>query len=463
MGNIQDNISDVSFTETDRHYIVSEAQKAAREAVADAETLEGIDSLLVGPEREAVLKDRKQMKAFDYLFKNGGRMPGSSKKFTFDELFEKDKQNAAKMKDYGQFSNDHPLLIPRVISNFVREAIEPNMVLTPLLNRINYSHGTQLVFPAFGTMGSASAIAEGSEYPEIQGELGGEVVATIGKYGIAMKISEEMKRYSQFDVMALYARACGRALARLKEEQTAALITADYGNVIFNNAVSGVKSTTGRDAEGSYNGTLTLDDMFYAYAVMTNRGFRPDTLIMHPLAWQIFSESGIARAFGFEHGFAQMMWQLAQGQLGTASQWRVGGLNQQTVPTSPGTLAQTFTNVPSLFPTAFRIIVSPYMNFTAGTNLTDIVFADSREMGIMVVDEDVVADEWTDKARDLHKVKFRERYDMQMINNGQGIGLFKNIKIGKNFSFQDRLTVNIDATGLGSPLTGDGSNTAAVV
>lgn len=457
MSNIDETQLELSINDSDKRYIVSEAAKAAKAAVIDRDVLDGVDSFLSDDEREALVKDRKNFKAMDYLFRNNGKHPSGRKRFTLEELMEKDRQI---MQDMGQFSTDNPLLVPRVLSNMVREAIEPNMVLTNLLTRINFSYGTSITFPAFGTMGSASKIAEGAEYPEIQGEMGGEIVSTIGKYGIAFKVSEEMLRYSQLDVMGMYARACGRALARLKEETAAELITADYGNVIFDNQNSAYRTTTGRDASGAYNGTITLDDFFYAYAQMIDRGFNADTLIFHPLAWQIFAESGISRAFGFEHGMAQMMWQNAQGSIGSAPQWRVGGLNQQTVPTSPGTLATTYTNLPSIFPSTFKIVVSPYMPYNTSTNRTDIVFADSREMGLLVVDEEVVSDEWTDKARDLHKVKFRERWDMQMINNGEGIAVFKNIKIGKNYDFQDRLRVNIDATGLGSPLSGDGANTA---
>ena len=47
-----------------------------------------------------------------------------------------------------QFSTDQPILIPRVVAEFVREAIEPNIVLTGLLQNISFQNGTHVTFPA---------------------------------------------------------------------------------------------------------------------------------------------------------------------------------------------------------------------------------------------------------------------------------------------------------------------------
>jgi hypothetical protein len=289
-------------------------------------------------------------------------------------------------------------------------------------------------------------------------ELAGQVEATIGKSGVAIKVSEEMMRYSQFDVVSMHVRAAGKALARLKEQKVVDLITADYGNAIFDNEVSTVKTTTGRDDSGAYNGTLTLDDLFYAYAVMVDRGFPANTLIMHPFAWQIFAEEAISRAFGFVNGVSPLMWQTAQGSPGNAGNpWRVGGLNQNTYVTSPEEIATTFTQVPSIFPTNFSIVVSPYMPYDASTNRTDIVFCDRNELGILVVDEEVVTDQWDDPSKDIRKIKFRERYGLAVQNDGNGIGLMKHIKIGKGYDFADKITYQI--TGLTNPLSHDPTGT----
>lgn len=388
-------------------------------------------------------KDNKNLEVFSKLWKTGGQLGSTGKKISLEDLFEKDKEVTRKMKD--MFSTDHPLLLPRVISNIAREAIEPNLVLTPMLSRINYSAGTQLTFPSWGAIHAAD-IPEGGEYPERTMELSGQVNATIGKSGVAIKVSEEMIRYSQFDIIGLHVRAAGRAMARWKEKKAADMITSDQGNIIIDNTDAAVRSSTGRGVNGQYNGTLTLDDLFYCYAQMISRGFTPNTLIMNPFAWQIFAEESISRAFGFTNGMSPLLWQAANGAPGNAPGWAAGGLNQNTYVSAPQQLATTFTNVPSIFPTNFRIVVSPYMPYNTTTTATTIVMCDAAELGLLVVDEEIVTDEWEDKARDIRKIKFRERYAITGVNDGKGIGILKGVKTAKSVDFVDRIRVSY-ATG----------------
>lgn len=460
-------MSDIEFDSLDedqKKVFIPLYDKLKKELESDFDTklkaLKGEDAIPVGTDEQTKLmqQDAKRVQALTNLWKNNGFTPGAKSRVTFEDLFKKDLELTKQMRD--NTSTDHPLLIPRVIAQMAREAIEPALVLTPLLQRINYQHGTVIRLPAISTAMQAAEMAEGEEYPEGTFELMGQTEATIGKQGIAFKVTEETIRYSLFDVVSLLSRSAGRAMARLKEQKVVNLITADYSNAIFDNGSASVKSTTGRDSQGAYNGTLTLDDLFYAYGVMINRGFNVNTLIMHPFAWQIFAQEGISKAFGWEHGFAEMMWRTAQGALGSAPQWRAGGLNQNTTVTNVGNVAGTFTNVPSIFPQPFRIVVSPFMPFNASTQRTDILLCNDSELGLMIVDEELTSDEWTDPARDIRKVKMRERYGVAMVNDGLGIGTLKSIKVGRSFDFANKYELSL--TGLTNSLTGDASNSAVV-
>lgn len=405
-----------------------------------------------------VKKDRANLSKIRKIWDNNGYLDNRSEQISLDQLLDKDLQVRKMMRD--NFSTDLPLLIPRTISTMVREAIEPNLVLTPLLTRINYSAGTRLSFPTFGGLANAAAdLAEGEEYPEGTMEMGGQTECIIGKSGIAVKVTEEQRRYSQFDIISMNVRAAGRALARLKERKVADLIT-NNATVLINNDDAAARRTTGRDYAGAYNGTLTLDDIFNVWSVMVNTGFVPNTLIMHPFAWKIFAEDGMQKLFGFQNGMQNMLWQLPQGNPGNAPNWRQTMLNQNSYVTDPQNLATTFTRVPSLFPTQFNIIVSPYMTFKASENKTDIVFCDINELGILVVDEEVTSDEWTDPSKDIMKMKFRERYGLAIKNDGRAVGVLKNITIGKNIDFGNRLTVDYPITGMTNQLTGDAARMA---
>ena len=407
------------------------------------------------PADPAILKDKKRLELVRSIWKNNGHLDGVRERITYEDLARKDLEYA---KDFT--STDQPLLIPRVIAQEVREAIEPNLVLTPLLHRINFSAGTQLTFPAVGALHAAD-IPEGGEYPERTLEFAGTVVATIGKSGIAVKMTDEMIKYSLFDVMSMHLRAAGKALARWKEEKVARMLI-NNGRVLFDNASTSYPSTTGRNASGAYNGTLTLHDLFRAWAWMVNEGFMPDMLIMNPFGWTIFAQEGLARLFGFWNG--TNMWGQMQGQPG-APNWKTADPRFGTMASAPQYLATTYANVPSIFPTNFKIVVSPYIPVDADAGLTHIILADSSELGIIVVDEEPTTEDFRDPMRDIQKVKIRERYGLAVLNDGRGIGLIKNVSLARGFDFASTVqaTYDLGSGAFGSsPLSGDDTFTGSV-
>ena len=408
-------------------------------------------------------QDAQKVAKMTRLWKSNGRVKGLKEQVTLDELIKHSnswgQKFATEAQDAGFTSTDHPMLIERTIAEVVKEAVEPNIVLTGLLQTINFSHGTQLTFPAMGAF-TAADIPEGGEYPERSLDFAGQVVATIGKSGVAVKMTEEMLRYSLFDVMSMHLRAAGRSLIRWKEQKVADMIIDNAGgaNTLFNNESTAFSSTTGRDGAGAYNGTLTLDDLFNAYSSMIDRGFTPNTLLMNPFGWRIFADEGVARAFGFINGLA--MWQQLQGSPAALPQFNgPEALLTQQQPSGPENIATTFTNVPSQFPAPFNIVVTPYLPYQAATTSTDIIMCDRSELGILVVDETVTTDEWDDPARDIRKVKLRERYGLASMNNGAGTGIMKHISTARSFDFSRNLTHDVTPV---HGLSGDAGNMAIV-
>ena len=333
---------------------------------------------------------------------------------------------------------DASILIPKVISNVVKEAIEPLLVGTSLLQTIRFSAGQQITFPAAGAF-TAEDIPEGGEYPERKLEVAGTVTAFIGKSGVKVRITDEMLRYSQYDVMSMHIRAAGRAMARHKETKIFNMIN-NEGQTIFDNNVTTLQ-TSGRDSAGAGNGTITLDDLLVMYSKIVERGFIPNALLMSPLGWLIFARDPILRAFGFANGgpiFSPM-----QGQPGLAKSWYQGGSNVGAVATAQNT-ASTYANVPNIFPAPLRIIVSPFISYTSqsGTTAayTNIIMCDTNELGIMVMDEEITTEEWDDPNRDIRAIKFRERYGIGILNEGYGIAVAKNVNIARAYDFEDALT-----------------------
>jgi hypothetical protein len=333
---------------------------------------------------------------------------------------------------------DASILIGRVVSNVVKEAMEPLLIGTSLLNTIRFSAGQQITFPAAGAF-TAEDIPEGGEYPERKLEVAGTVTAFIGKSGVKVRITDEMLRYSQYDVMNMHIRAAGRALARHKETKIFNMIN-NEGTVIFDNNVTN-QQTSGRDSAGAGNGTITLDDLLVMYAKIVEQGFTPNALLMSPLGWLLFARDPILRAFGFANGGP--MFSPMQGEPGLARSWYSGGINVGPTAQAPYT-ASTYANVPNLFPAPLRIIVSPFCSYTAQSGATpaktNIIMCDTNELGIMVVDEEVTNEEWDDPNRDIRSIKFRERYGIGILNEGKAVAVAKNVNIARAYDLEDALT-----------------------
>ena len=417
---------------------------AVDSALAEKLEEEGLDSQALKALKRFT-DDQPKKREFDDKFdrmhsiwKNNGVLPGSpSHRFTLDDLIQADQKRkssfeAGKIKRdefYDtQFAFEQPMLIPKVVSQIVRDAIEPTIALTPLLQRINFQVGTSLTFPAMGAFAAAD-IPEGGEYPEQSMEFAGQVTATIGKSGVAVKFTDEMLRYSLFDVMSMHLRAAGRALIRHKEQKVADMITG-AATVFVDNTSTATASTVrsrGRGTDGLLNGTITVEDIFRMYADMVDSGYVPNAIIMNPFGWLAFALNPQLRQFGMA-GNGEMF-QNFQGAVGAAESFRVGGLNQASNVTDPSQLATTQSRLPAGFPAPLNIIVSPFVPYDATNNVTEFWMVDTNELGVLVVDEDVVTEEFDDPARDIRKVKLRERYAVENINNGNAIRSAKGIVV----------------------------------
>jgi hypothetical protein len=388
----------------------------------------------------------KDVAQYEWMWTHDGLPPGASRN-------EKIKISDALM------TTDAPVFLPKVISNIVKEAAEPLLVGTSLLQRINYTYGQQITFGAVGAL-TAADIAEGTEYPErTLSTSGGTVVASIGKSGIAVKISEEMIKYSQYDVIGMHLRACGKALARHKEQKIFNMIR-KMGTTVFDNVnpAKSVKGTlTGRDGSGNGNGSCTMDDVFDTYATVVTNGFVPNTLLMHPLSWIMWVKDPTLRAFALVSGggtyfagwtgsnAAGNPWGLQQGGLGPGMGWAIQPGNQAGVTPSPlSAYPQTLNvspNLPSYMNIPFRIIVSPLVFFDPAKMLTDIYMFDSAELGALIVDEDITTDEFNDPRVDIRKIKMKERYAVAILNEGQAIATMRNVHVVPNRVVEPAISV----------------------
>jgi len=98
---------------------------------------------------------------------------------------------------------DSSILIPRVISDVMREAAEPIYIGSKFFTPVQLTEGRSLEFPSVGAI-RAFDIPELGEYPnqELDFQLHRTTEIKVNKVGLKVQISDEMINDSQWDVKA---------------------------------------------------------------------------------------------------------------------------------------------------------------------------------------------------------------------------------------------------------------------
>lgn len=407
-------------------------------------------------------KDEKDEKAYSRVydaFTNNGEIQGEDNVVTVSDLVS---------------SPDVARFIPQVVEQVIREALEPNLIIVPnLFQEVRLERGSRVQIGAIGAL-TASEVPEGGEYKENDLQMdGGDMVAvTVSKHGLMIRVTDEMISDNQFDVIGLWLRAAGRALARHKEQYAMRMMN-EFGIEVFNNtspANATYGSTTGRDITGAGNGGMTPNDIWDMYAELLLRGFNPDTIVMHPLAWRCFMSDPEMREQVL-NGATLATRQMPAG--GTANAWGTShngyGLrttatgNTMSDPATSGRLgASAWTNTlnalgatmniaPKFLPSPLQVLVTPYVSYTpplaaAATpygGRTTLTMVDSSRCGILVTRDPVSTEEFDDPARDIRALKIKERYGFAALEQGKSITLARNVAIARNYVFDNMNAVTL--------------------
>jgi len=387
------------------------------------------------------------------MIANNGQLPDSEERVPWSSFVE---TIAPKNKDLVRSSEITPLL-QKSMEILIREPVEPTLVITSLFNRVQAEGmSTQVLAGAIGAV-YAQDVQEHGTYPEVNFQIGGAVsTAFIGKSGIAASFTDEALRYSTYDIMAMNLKLMGNALARHKEQKAVSFLRA-LGTTMFDNitpaeSLYGVTRGQNLASAGNLqeNGALTMDDLMKGMAHMGEEGFPADTLLMHPLFYYAWLQDPVMRNMLLAHGGGAYynMW---SGNAGPQNPWSNGAMGAQGPSNGRAIIpggspsgssatglagrsqnATSAPNMPSYFPFNFRIVVSPLCPFDPDSLLGDIFLLSSGNVGFHLVDEDPTTVEWRDESVEVVKIKIRERYGFAVAHEGQGVGVFKNVKAEAN-------------------------------
>jgi len=189
---------------------------------------------------------------------------------------------------------------------------------------------------------------------------------------------------------------------------------------------------------------------------MSEEGFTPNVLLMHPLFYYSFIQDPVLRNMMIAHGGGSIFnpYSGDPGPLAPYSNGAMGARgpsNGQKVVNARGTgtngaaqaetissvlersqLATSAPNLPGYFPFNFQIIVSPLCPYDPESELGDIFLLSGGNVGFHLVDEAPTTVEWRDENTETVKIKIRERYGFAVAHEGQGVGVFKNVKRAEN-------------------------------
>lgn len=389
------------------------------------------------------------------VFNNSGYVEDTDTTIEWSDMWEAVKRSRREMKDLTSTPDVRPLL-QSSLEILMREPVEPLMVIAGLFTKIqSKGMNTQVLAGAIGAV-EATDIAEGGTYPEVQMQIGGGMqTAWIGKSGLAVSYTDEVLRYSTWDIMGMNMKQMGAALVRHKERKAASFLKT-LGTELYNNASPATSMfgvTTGRDIGGAANGSMTMDDLFYAMAHMAEEGFQPDILLINPLFFYLFVQDPVLRNMMLSHGGGDWFrpW---NGQPGPLDPWSNGGMGAMG-PTlgnkisrgdaSPaggtatgiagrehGMTAQAPIPAP-YFPWPMRVVVSPFVPFDPDTQLGDIFLLSSGNVGYLLEDQAPLDVSWRDENVDVLKVKKMERYGFAVAHEGLPVGVMKNVKLTRNW------------------------------
>lgn len=343
-------------------------------------------------------------------------------------------------------STDTVRLIPKVIEGQLREAAEPEYLASKFMNVIHVEGNNSAVYvvPVVGEI-FASEVTEGGRYNEQNLDFNtvenGQLEIRVKKYGLKVTISEEAIQDSSWDIYGINVRKMGRAMARLKEENCFNAFS-NHGHILFDNDKREQfpeAGTTGRDADGSYNDTLSVEDFLDLVLALMGNNRVPTDIIMHPLTWVIFARNsmiGNGLTFGAFGGNQVHPWGATQGTPGFA------GLSSEE---GPQKLIMRPDQVQNRLPVPLAINFSPFVRFDKLKKRFDMYCIDRSEVGVIVEREGLSTDDWNDPERDMRMLKVKERYGVGILDNGKGITVARNIAVAPTYPLPPEVRIqNLD-------------------
>lgn len=368
-------------------------------------------------------------------------------------------------------------LVQEAITHVMLEEIEPMAVIyDSFFTELRTTNISQhLILHNIGPL-TVQPLGEYGEYPETALALdqdGMEIGLRIQRYGIELRVHEDVVSENLLPIISMWIQRARNAFVR-NREKLAIQELKKQGIVMFdNNDPSGyshtVESYTGRDIAGNANGTMSLNDLMQLYVSALLEGFTMDTIAMNPFAWQTFMtdpemkeiviNNNTVVSYRPPNGTGALgRFKALEGPNGLGLPWTKGAGNNTLNPTlaklgqnpyasTMSILGAQYNIKPGYFPTPLKIVVSPFVPISTigSTMVTDIVFAESGEAGVVLRDGDPIVRQFNVEEKEAVVVRMREGLGYGSLNLGKAIRIAKNVVIDRNYVFQNMNSVSLAA------------------
>ena len=399
-------------------------------------------------------------------------------------------------------TQDFPNLFYAATEILMMNRIVPQRVISDnLFTTIPYAgqHATVTIRTLGGVR--VEEVAEGAEYPETSSGINDQtyrINLEVKKYGAKIAATNELMNTDNWGILGYTLASLADELSNKKEKLCMQMVNELAGYTLLDNnnpTNTPLGSATGRGLDGVQNGALGIDDIMNVLAFMQMRGVNVDTIIVHPFAWSMWARDPQIREVMLNSGViytpqgnAAPGWGQPLGQFGpnygsfgsgisqlSPSAVAAGGNFNANDPffgklgISPNAypnltpFGSTFFVQPKFIDRPLKIVVSPFVPYykisgssvsaANGKYATNIIFADSKNCGIILQKDNPSMEEWDDIEREVHFLKVKEKYGLAMCNQGRNVAVLKNIVIDRTYAFENMNSVTL------TPLT---TNTALV-
>jgi len=378
-------------------------------------------------------------------------------------------------------STEFPELFGSAVEFFMAQVMPANnTIIDNLFSKVKYSGTSNTI--TIRTLGGVQIeeVAEGGQYPEQSAAVSDQTFRTsidIRKYGAKTAATREMIEADSWGIFAFTLLQMKRAIDSYKEKQGYTLFNEMSGHTLKDNvdpASSELGSFTGRGIDGAFNGAAGVDDFMEMIAWHQARGYNPDTFIINPFTWLMWQRDVDTREVLLNgstiytpQGSAAPGWGDIMGNLGQpfsryGSGMASGATAAGAYPVDPiyGKLGIAPYSFPQLTPWGatyqvqpkhlsgtYKIIVSPFVpayKITGNSNsnlngkyASNVILADSARCGLLLEKEAPVLEDWRDIEREVEYVKIRTKYGMNLVEQGRGVVVARNIVLDRTYTFDN--------------------------